>query len=79
MAIYNDNQTITNMKKNVGKTDRFVRLIAGILILSLGYFYTTWWGLAGAFIMLPAIMGSDPVYDLIGVDTNKTSEVKGND
>ncbi len=67
------------MKKNVGKTDRLLRLIAGITILSLGYVYTTWWGLAGAFIMLPAIMGSDPVYDLIGVNTNKTSGAKSND
>ncbi|MEQ9377219.1 MAG: DUF2892 domain-containing protein [Imperialibacter sp.] len=67
------------MKKNVGKTDRLVRLIVGIAILAVGYVYSTWWGLAGALLMLPAIMGSDPVYDLIGVNTKKPMETERND
>ncbi|MFT6883795.1 MAG: hypothetical protein ACJAVY_002601 [Marinoscillum sp.] len=60
------------MKKNVGKTDRILRIILGIVIISIGIIYQTWWGLVGAGIMLPGLMSSDPLYTLLGVDTNKS-------
>ncbi|MDE3211684.1 MAG: DUF2892 domain-containing protein, partial [Bacteroidota bacterium] len=31
------------MKSNVGKTDKTVRIILGIIIAALGYYYHTWW------------------------------------
>jgi hypothetical protein len=60
------------MKKNVGKTDRISRLIIGISILIIGILQQSWLGLIGAGIILPAIIGSDPLYSLIGVNTNKS-------
>lgn len=60
------------MKKNVGKTDRINRLIIGISILIIGILQQSWLGLIGAGIILPAIIGSDPLYSLIGVNTNKS-------
>ena len=61
------------MKKNVGKTDRIARLILGVVIIALGVVFHSWWGAVGAGIIIPAIMASDPLYSLLGVDTNKKS------
>ena len=59
------------MKKNVGRTDKIIRVVLGFLLITLGVLGHNWWGLLGAGILLPAIMGSDPLYSVIGVDTNK--------
>ncbi len=59
------------MNKNVGKPDRIMRVIIGAAIITVGILYESWWGAVGAGIILPAIMGSDPLYSLIGVNTNK--------
>jgi len=58
------------MKKNVGKIDRIIRVVLGISIIVLGITFQSLWGLIGAGIILPAIMGSDPLYSLIGINTN---------
>ncbi len=59
------------MKKNVGKPDKIGRVLLGVLIISAGVIFQSWWGLIGAGIILPAIMGSDPFYTLVGLNTNK--------
>ncbi|MCB0707000.1 MAG: DUF2892 domain-containing protein [Saprospiraceae bacterium] len=59
------------MKKNVGKTDRILRTVIGLSIVAAGFFYGSWFGLIGAAILIPAVLGSDPVYDMVGVNTNK--------
>jgi hypothetical protein len=72
MIFVSDNQNNRIMKKNVGKTDRIIRLVIGISILTFGILYQSWFGLIGAGIIMPAIMGSDPLYTLIGANTNKS-------
>ena len=59
------------MKKNVGKTDKIIRYIVGVSVLSTGYYFSSWLGLIGIVIMLPAIFGSDPFYNLVNMNTNK--------
>lgn len=59
------------MKKNVGKTDKIIRVLLGVAIITYGIIAHSWLGLIGAGIILPTILGSDPLYSLIGVDTNK--------
>jgi hypothetical protein len=58
-------------KKNVGKTDRIIRFFLGSLIIIFGVINQTWWGAIGVGIMIPAIMASDPLYSVIGINTNK--------
>ena len=60
------------MKKNVGITDRVIRIALGISIIVFGIMNYSLLGLIGAGIMLPALMGSDPIYSLIGINTNKS-------
>lgn len=59
------------MKKNVGKIDRIIRVILGVSIVVFGIINQSWLGLIGGGIILPAIMGSDPLYSILGVNTNK--------
>jgi hypothetical protein len=59
------------MKKNVGKKDKVIRLVLGVVIIIFGITANSWWGLIGAGIIIPAILSSDPLYSIIGVNTNK--------
>lgn len=58
------------MEANVGKTDRIIRIVAGILLLSLIFVGPqTWWGLIGLVPLATAFMNFCPAYKLLGVDT----------
>ena len=35
------------MKANVGSTERTLRIIAGIVIIAIGVYYGSWWGVVG--------------------------------
>ena len=62
------------MKKNVGTADRWVRIIIGIVVLSLIIFLQggiRWIGLLGLIPLITGIIGYCPFYALIGVSTNK--------
>ena len=39
------------MKKNIGTTDKVIRLIIGVLIYALGIIYKSWWGLLALFLL----------------------------
>lgn len=63
------------MEKNVGSKDRFVRIALGLGLAALAYF-----GLlegtagivayvAGAFLILTALLARCPMYKIAGVDT----------
>jgi len=57
------------MKCNVGKTEQKIRIGAGVVIMVLGLYLGSWWGLIG---ILPIITGSIrycPVSTILGVST----------
>ena len=58
----------------MGKTDRTIRIIIGIVVLALGYYFGTWWGLVGLVPLLTAFSGWCPAYTLIGVSTCSAKE-----
>ena len=57
------------MKKNVGKTDKTIRIILGVLIGAAGIYFSTWWGLIGLIPLLTGIFGTCGLYSLFGVST----------
>ncbi|MHB1652575.1 MAG: YgaP family membrane protein [Desulfitobacteriaceae bacterium] len=60
------------MKKNAGGLDRFVRLIIGLIVLSLWFVLdgtTKYWALVGFIPLLTAVLGWCPLYPLIGINT----------
>ncbi len=62
------------MKCNVGKTDRIIRLFAGLLILGIGIYYGSWWGLIGFLPILTAVISWCSLYALIGISTCREDE-----
>jgi len=59
---------------NIGSTDKIIRIIAGIVILILGYVYHTWWGLIGIVPILTVITGRCVLYYLFGINTCKLKD-----
>jgi len=57
------------MKKNVGKTDKTIRIILGVLIGAAGIYFSTWWGLIGLIPLLTGVFGTCGLYSLFGVST----------
>ena len=62
------------MKKNVGSADKVVRIILGLVIIVLGFVYSSWWGLVGIIPLATAFMGFCPIYAPFKISTNKTSQ-----
>lgn len=57
------------MKRNMGKTDRWIRTILGIAIIATGIYFQSWWGLLGIIFLGTAIVGTCPLYLPFGLST----------
>lgn len=60
-----------NMKCNVGKTDRIIRIILGVVILGVGIYFKSWWGVIGLIPILTSALGWCPVYMPFGISSCK--------
>jgi len=63
-----------NMTKNIGKTDRTVRIVAGLALVLWGVLTHNWLGAIGLVPLATALIGWCPAYLLVGVDTCKTGK-----
>ena len=59
------------MTCNVGKTDRAVRFVAGALILAVGFYFQSWWGLLGLVPITTGLMRWCPAYVPLKINSNK--------
>jgi len=58
------------MTKNVGGIDRILRIVVGLVLLSLVFVGPqTLWGLIGLVPLGTALIGFCPLYPLIGLNT----------
>lgn len=57
------------MLKNVGSTDRNIRIGLGIAIIIVGVALQSWWGLVGLVPLLTAGMSFCPLYAVLGLST----------
>lgn len=62
------------MKKNIGSVDMWIRIILGVVVIALGIFYQSWWGVIGVIPLMTAFMRWCPVYLPFGIRTNKVKE-----
>ena len=62
------------MKVNVGSVDRVIRFILGAIIIILGLYFRSWWGVVGIVPIVTAALNFCPAYSLIGVSTKKKIE-----
>ena len=66
------------LKHNVGKTDRIIRVILGMLLIGNVFFalqHPIGW--LGVILVLTGLAGICPVYSLLGVNTKSAAERVG--
>ena len=63
------------MKTNVGTADRVIRILAGLVLLSLVLVLESnlrWWGLVGLPPLATGLLGWCALYKPFGIDTSRT-------
>ncbi len=61
--------------KNVGKADQIIRIVAGLILLSLVFIGPkTLWGLIGLVPLVTGLFGFCPAYKLLGMNTCPVSD-----
>lgn len=66
------------LKNNVGKVDRIIRIVLGILLIG-NVFYALQHpiGWIGVILLVTGIFGMCPLYSLLGLNTKSTGEKIG--
>lgn len=62
------------MKPNVGKADMIVRIVLAIVIFALGYYFKSWWALAGLLPLVTAFARWCPAYKVLGISSVKKEQ-----
>ena len=60
------------MKANVGGVDKILRIVVGLVLLSLILILegnTRWWGLVGIVPLVTGLFNFCPLYTLLGINT----------
>lgn len=59
------------MKNNIGKYDRGIRIVLGLVIIALGFYFKSYLGLIGLIPLVTAIFGFCPLYSPFGLSTRE--------
>lgn len=62
------------MKTNIGGLDRGIRIVVGLVLLSLIFLLegvSRWWGLIGVVLLATGLIGWCPAYLPFGINTSK--------
>jgi hypothetical protein len=62
------------MKCNVGITEQIVRIAIGVVIVFLGLYFKSWWGLIGIIPIITGLIRYCPISDILGISTCDTKE-----
>lgn len=66
------------LKNNVGKVDRIVRVILGVLLIgNVFYALQNPIGWVGVILLVTGIFGICPLYSLLGINTKSIGEKAG--
>lgn len=60
------------MKKNVGKSDKGIRVAIGLVIAGLGIYFQSWLGLLAILPIATAIFSFCGLYTFLGISTCPT-------
>jgi hypothetical protein len=64
------------MTCNIGKTDKIIRVIIGLVIAVSGIYFKSWWGLLAVIPLLTAALGFCGLYVPLKISTIKKKEGK---
>lgn len=59
--------------KNESNTDRTIRVVLGLVILTVGIAASSWWALVGLVPLITGIVGYCPLYAIVGISTCRPS------
>jgi hypothetical protein len=59
------------MTCNMGTADRVIRLVIGVAIAALGFYYKSWWGLLAIIPLATAALGFCGLYVPLKISTIK--------
>ena len=60
------------LKQNEGSIDRILRVIVGIALISMVFYgLKTNWGWVGLIPLITGLVGSCPLYSILGLSTKK--------
>lgn len=57
------------MKSNIGKTDKIIRIVLGLVIVALGIYFKSWWGLVAILPLGTALVNVCGIYAIFGLST----------
>jgi hypothetical protein len=60
---------------NMGKTDRILRAVFGVIVLGVGFYFKSYWGLVGIVPIVTAAVGVCPAYIPFRLSTVKSENV----
>jgi hypothetical protein len=60
---------MSDLKRNIGRIDRIIRLVVGLIVIGVGFYFRTWWGAIGLAPILTAAVGWTPAYVPFGIST----------
>ena len=61
------------MNINIGKTEKYIRLALGAIIIGVGVFYQSWWGALGLIPLVTGAISFCPIWRLLGINTCKNA------
>jgi hypothetical protein len=65
----------SEMTKNIGTPDKWIRIIVGLFLISLIFWGPeTLWGLIGLIPIVTVFINFCPIYGLLGLSTNKAKQ-----
>lgn len=62
------------MNKNLGTSDRIIRVVLGLAIIAGGFYYSSWFGVLGLVPVITAAIGWCGLYSIIGISTCKIKD-----
>ena len=63
------------MKKNVGRSEKIIRLILAVIFAIVGYLTGIWWlYIVTALLLVTAAIGYCPLWVLLKIDTTKKAK-----
>ena len=62
------------MNRNIGKTDKILRIVLGVVIIALGVMSGSLWGAVGLIPIVTALIGWCPLYTVCKLKTCNDNE-----
>lgn len=63
------------MMCNIGKIDRIIRVVIGVLVIVWGLMNNSWLGAIGLIPLVTALVGWCPLYAIFGINTGCNKKI----